>query len=468
MSLSPSKSAVHLAPNNAPTTLPPPSPRAHRSIRRLQSAQSLSSTPPTSNTPSLPSHQRQQQQRTVSGIHKDPPAQHPPPVPALPSNTRSRANSDAALTSVSQAAPPPRRNLAAKKVLAPVVAAKGAGLDTLLREGPVGGDVTGALREMSQLAVHLTLLDDVLTGLSKSPLRIYIWLILLCAPSLSTDSYLALIHRGPSPAYAKIRNDTFRTLATDPLFRRRVSEASLIRLLNAVAWRLHDAKEERLSQSRSSLTNMANPDGSPELQIVSPVGASAKHAKGPQTATTEGSEAGGAEPGTYVQGMNVLAAPFLYAARSESEAFVAFHQFLTTECPGYVRGAMDGVHQGLALVDKVLAIVDSKLSGYLTSKGMHAELYAFPSVLTLCACTPPLPEVLHLWDFLFSYGAHLNIFCIVAQLVIIRDTILSSPSPTKILRSFPPLQAKQVIGVACSLVPKVSNDVYMDIVMHAK
>jgi cell cycle arrest protein BUB2 len=50
-----------------------------------------------------------------------------------------------------------------------------------------------------------------------------------------------------------------------------------------------------------------------------------------------------------VQGMNVLAAPFLYAARSEAEAFVAFHRFLTRECPGYVRGAMDGVHRGLAV-----------------------------------------------------------------------------------------------------------------------
>ena len=125
--------------------------------------------------------------------------------------------------------------------------------------------------------------------------------------------------------------------------------------------------------------------------------------------------------------MNVLAAPFLYAARSEAEAFIAFHRFLTKECPGYVRGAMDGVHRGLALVDKVLAIVDVKLSAYLLSKGMLAEIYAFPSVLTLCACTPPLPEVLHLWDFLFAYGAHLNVLCIVAQLVMIRDAIMTSP-----------------------------------------
>ncbi len=49
------------------------------------------------------------------------------------------------------------------------------------------------------------------------------------------------------------------------------------------------------------------------------------------------------------------------------------------------------------------------------------------AVLTLCACTPPLPEVLRLWDFLFAYGPHLNILCIVAQLMLIRNQILTSP-----------------------------------------
>ena len=143
---------------------------------------------------------------------------------------------------------------------------------------------------------------------------------------------------------------------------------------------------------------------------------------------TSGSHHGGITGDTaiYVQGMNVLCAPFLYAARSEVEAFALFHHFVTKECPGYIRGAMDGVHRGLRLVDQCLEIVEPKLAAHLFSKGMHAELYAFPSVLTFCACTPPLPEVLRLWDFLFAYGPHLNIVCIVAQLIRMRDTLLES------------------------------------------
>src|SRR5690606_24585576 len=116
-----------------------------------------------------------------------------------------------------------------------------------------------------------------------------------------------------------------------------------------------------------------------------------------------------AEQVGYVQGMNVLCGPFLYASRSEVEAFTAFETLIRQECPGYVRGSMEGVHKGVSLGDKVLNVVDPKLYVHLMSHNLEAKIYAFSSVLTMCACTRPLPEVLKLWDFLFAYGSHLNI-----------------------------------------------------------
>jgi len=266
-------------------------------------------------------------------------------------------------------------------------------------------------------------------------MRIYIWLILLDTPPIQTDIYIDLVHQGSSPAYSKIRNDTFRTLATDPLFRRRVSENSLTRVLNAVAWKLHDAHEAKINgwlspptMSVASSTDLHNnPASSPPPirdSAMRSIGSIHSDAGG---GTTNGSQAGEKTDYVgYVQGMNVLAAPFLYVARSEAEAFAAFDKFIRTECPGYIRGSMEGVHRGLALVDEALQFCDPKLFQYLSSKRLHASIYAFPSVLTMCACTPPLPEVLQLWDFLFAYGMHLNILCIVAQLVLIRDQILSA------------------------------------------
>lgn len=199
-------------------------------------------------------------------------------------------------------------------------------------------------------------------------------------------------------------------------------------MLNAIAWKLNDANEARVNgwMSPPTLGVPQSLDGNSDI-FHSP--ASVGHARG---SVTEGSEAGDATSVNlgstgYVQGMNVMAAPFLYAAKSEVEAFAAFDRFITNECPGYVRGSMEGVHKGLALVDQILTIVDPKLALHMQSKGMMAEIYAFPSVLTLCACTPPLPEVLRLWDFLFAYGPHLNLLCIVSQLVLIRDQLLNSP-----------------------------------------
>jgi cell cycle arrest protein BUB2 len=45
---------------------------------------------------------------------------------------------------------------------------------------------------------------------------------------------------------------------------------------------------------------------------------------------------------------------------------------------------------------------------------------------------------------------------------------LTISSPTKILRSFPALQAETIKEVTLSLVKKVPDDIYQQIVMHAK
>lgn len=41
-------------------------------------------------------------------------------------------------------------------------------------------------------------------------------------------------------------------------------------------------------------------------------------------------------------------------------------------------------------------------------------------------------------------------------------------SPTKILRNFPPLQAEMIKEVTLSLIKKIPDDVYAEIVAHAK
>lgn len=98
----------------------------------------------------------------------------------------------------------------------------------------------------------------------------------------------------------------------------------------------------------------------------------------------------------------------------------------------------------LQLLDRCLKTVDPELFAHLRSKNLSAEIYAFPcafgsdlclmtisqpieAVLTLCACTPPLDQVLQLWDFLLAFGVHLNVLCVIAQLLLIREDVMSSP-----------------------------------------
>ncbi|KAI5451676.1 CDC16 protein [Naganishia albida] len=267
------------------------------------------------------------------------------------------------------------------------------------------------------------------------PIRARVWKLLLRIDHISAEDYLRWVDKGPSEMSAKIKNDTFRTLATDLSFKGKVREDMLIRLLEAFAWK-----------------NSQNP--TPQ-----------EYSGLPPNSYSEKKEKGRLEF-AYVQGMNVLSAPFLYSLPSEIEAFTCFSKFIETCCPLYVQPTLTGVHRGLELLDKCLQAVDVELYDHLRSKNLSAELYAFPSVLTLCACTPPLDQVLKLWDFLLAFGVHLNILCVIAQLLIMRDDLMVSSSPMKILRIFPPLQASNVISITVALVKDVPEDLYGELVKH--
>ncbi|GAB1522775.1 CDC16 protein [Rhizoctonia solani] len=96
-------------------------------------------------------------------------------------------------------------------------------------------DVDDGLKKLRRLI----LLGGIPTS-EDSSLRPRIWKLLLRVDGpLAGDTYIQYIARGASPDREKIRNDTFRTLATDMEFKSRVREDMLIRLLDAFVWRNH-------------------------------------------------------------------------------------------------------------------------------------------------------------------------------------------------------------------------------------
>lgn len=264
---------------------------------------------------------------------------------------------------------------------------------------------------------------------SECTYRATVWSILLQVPPTRSEDYLRLIKLGPSPMYGKIRNDTFRTMATDTVFKQKVPEDALIRVLNSYAWR-NEIREQKASLEEGiDLLQKSHRD-------------------------------------QYVQGMNVLAAPFLYVCKSEAMAFNLLDVMLSRDCPLYVKPTLEGVHSALTLIDRCLEIIDPTLYKYLKSKMLKAELYAFASVLTLSACTPPLSEVVILWDFLFAYGVHMNVLFVIAQVNLMRDKLLESKSPMAALRSLPPLRAKEIIKLGVSFAAQLPEKLYDQLVRH--
>jgi cell cycle arrest protein BUB2 len=138
MAPSPAKEATPAFPLTAATTLnPPASPESQRTLRRLRSAQNLSTR--SANQPSLISQQRlqqQSQQRASSPTKRN--------VSITTGSNRSpqrgRANSDATALGAGPLANLPARRVGLNKRS---LAADGLSLERLIRDGPVDGDIDG-------------------------------------------------------------------------------------------------------------------------------------------------------------------------------------------------------------------------------------------------------------------------------------------------------------------------------------
>ena len=149
MTSSPTRQLPNIPPpTSAPHLL---SPRSTRTLRKLQSATTLSSNYVAANAPSLISQNRQLQQRVPAGQ-----TLHQLSHPNLQPHNRTRSNSDAVgITVESSNTSVPKRNAMAKKALPPEKSPKEE-LDSLIRLGP-NGDVSGSLDNLR----HLILIDGL-------------------------------------------------------------------------------------------------------------------------------------------------------------------------------------------------------------------------------------------------------------------------------------------------------------------
>jgi cell cycle arrest protein BUB2 len=277
------------------------------------------------------------------------------------------------------------------------------------------------------------------TWTTKCTLRGKIWKVLLGVNKVDAAQYLHLVSKGPSKHASKIDDDLHRTLASTVSFTSRVPQAKICRLLNGyVNGRAHSSTSARNNNNRST-------------------------SNGKPTAKKD-------ENTYYVQGMNLLAAPMLYVL-PETDAYYAFKHLLVRHCPRYVSKTLEGAHDGAKLTDHILQIFDNELYTFLKKQMLSSSLTLFPTILSLSTNRKPFNEVLRLWDVLFAYGVHLNIIFSVANLILIRNIILSnSPAENQKLlnkgQGMPPLRSELIITLSMHLIRTIPEDLYTKLVLH--
>ncbi|KAG9396634.1 Rab-GTPase-TBC domain [Carpediemonas membranifera] len=194
-------------------------------------------------------------------------------------------------------------------------------------------------------------------------------------------------------------------------------------------------------------------DKVPEDRLNRLLNASARHAL--QERTIRGDSV--AEKDVYVQGMNVYAAILLYSL-NEVAAFYGYSRLCASVCPTYVLANLKGVHIGVNLLNALFDVMSTEpefgpVCDVLRKHGLiytppdpdadpaadvnrlaigyggittwaFAPVMSFSSNTRVAGIAEFEAMVLELWDMFFEFGHHLNIYVIVARVMLAKDRIL--------------------------------------------
>jgi len=240
-------------------------------------------------------------------------------------------------------------------------------------------------------------------------LRARVWKLFLgIRLHYDVESYLELVESDHFQFIDKIKDDGFRTFKGNKVFWQRTDESTVIRVLNTISL-----------------------------------------------------DCG------YVQGVNVLLGPFLYLM-PEMDAYYCCHSLLTDHIPRYITKNLDGVVEGIHLLDMIFKLLDHELYEHIILKLMDLRIFSVRYILTLMANTQPLEEVIKLWDAIFAFGAHFNILIFCAYLITLRKEILNEPKGYKIsyIIEHGQVNSQILIKLAVSFVPQIPVDIFDQLISH--
>uniref|UniRef100_A0A1A9X358 TBC1 domain family member 13 n=1 Tax=Glossina brevipalpis TaxID=37001 RepID=A0A1A9X358_9MUSC len=171
---------------------------------------------------------------------------------------------------------------------------------------------------------------------------------------------------------------------------------------------------------------------------------------------------------SYVQGMNEIVGPIYYVMASdpdpqyrehaEADCFFCFTALMAEVRDFFIKTLDDsegGIKNMMKRLSQMLQERDLQIYEHLKSQELHPQYYSFRWISLILSQEFPLPDVVRIWDSVFSdeqrFQFLLKICC--AMILIQRDQILQNDfaSNVKLLQNYPPMDINVVLSKAVSL-----------------
>ncbi|CAD7083195.1 unnamed protein product [Hermetia illucens] len=170
----------------------------------------------------------------------------------------------------------------------------------------------------------------------------------------------------------------------------------------------------------------------------------------------------------YVQGMNEIVGPIYYIMASnsvveerkyaEADCFFCFTALMAEIRDFFIKTLDDsegGIKFMMEKLAKMLHEKDPDVWLRLKQQELYPQYYSFRWLTLILSQEFPLPDVVRMWDSIFSdenrFSFLIDVCC--AMIVLLRDQILENDFSTnvKLLQNFPPMDINIVLSKAVSL-----------------
>eukprot|EP01124_Arcella_intermedia_P031385 TRINITY_DN7065_c0_g1_i3.p1 TRINITY_DN7065_c0_g1~~TRINITY_DN7065_c0_g1_i3.p1 ORF type:complete len:229 (-),score=53.29 TRINITY_DN7065_c0_g1_i3:38-724(-) len=165
---------------------------------------------------------------------------------------------------------------------------------------------------------------------------------------------------------------------------------------------------------------------------------------------------------SYIQGMNELLAPIYYSfatdpdtewkSYAEEDAFWCFTNLMSELRDNFDKShdqAINGIQERMKVFNNILKMKDPALWLDLESKQMNPQFYSFRWITLLLSQEFELPDVLRIWDTLFSDEKRFDqlLYICTAMLIRLRKDILAADfaETLKLLQTYPPCDVLEII-----------------------